>query len=179
MEGAARPGHSGAATAVVTKFNIFEPKHAYFGQKDAQQAVVVRQMVRDLAFNVDIVVCPTVREPDGLALSSRNQRLNPDERKAATVLYRALEAARAEWRAGRTEAEHLRATMRGVIEAEPLARLDRQRGPPRHAAQLDGPAIALLSMAVFVEACGTIDNLIVSDDAGSSLIAAPLAGPEG
>jgi len=167
LEGAARPGHFRGVTTVVAKlFNIFEPKHAYFGQKDAQQAVVVRQMVRDLAFNVDIVVCPTVREPDGLALSSRNQRLNPDERKAATVLYRALEAARAEWRAGRTEAEHLRATMRGVIEAEPLARLDYvSAAHPVTLRELDGPANhALLSMAVFVGSVRLIDNLIVGFD---------------
>lgn len=167
LEGAARPGHFRGVTTVVAKlFNVFEPKHAYFGQKDAQQAVVIQQMVRDLAFNLDIVVCPIVREPDGLALSSRNLRLNPDERQAARVLSRALEAARAEWQAGRTDAAHLRATMRGMIEAEPLARLEYvSAAHPVTLRELDGPAnYILLSMAVFVGNVRLIDNLVVGFD---------------
>ena len=108
---------SGASSAI-------QPQKAYFGQKDAQQTVVIRQMVRDLALNLDVVVCPIVREHDGLALSSRNMRLTPDQRIAALVLARALTTARDEWRAGRRDADHLRGTMVHLIQAEPLARID-------------------------------------------------------
>ncbi len=164
LEGAARPGHfRGVATVVAKLFNVFQPTRAYFGQKDAQQVVVIRQMVRDLAFDLEMVVCPTVREPDGLAMSSRNTRLNPHERQAAVVLYRALSQARAAWEAGQRDAGRLRRLMQQTIEAEPLARLEYVSVADLNTLQeIEGQAEhALLSMAVFVGATRLIDNMIV------------------
>jgi len=164
LEGAARPGHFRGVTTVVAKlFNVFQPTRAYFGQKDAQQAAVIRQMVRDLAFNLEIVVCPIVREPDGLAMSSRNLLLKPEERPAALVLKRALDAARAAWETGERDGERLRAIMRAIIAAEPLARLDYvSAADPVTLAEIDGEAsAALLSMAVFVGQVRLIDNTLL------------------
>lgn len=125
LEGAARPGHfRGVATVVCKLFNITTPHRAYFGQKDAQQTLVIRRMTIDLNIPVEIVVCPIVREPDGLAMSSRNVYLNPEERRAATVLFRALQAVQERFRAGERSGNALRAAMRAVIDAEPLARAD-------------------------------------------------------
>lgn len=164
LEGAARPGHFRGVTTVVAKlFNVVQPTRAYFGQKDAQQAAVIRQMVRDLAFNLEIVVCPIVREPDGLAMSSRNLLLKPEERPAALVLKRALDAARAAWESGERDGERLRAIMRAIIAAEPLARLDYvSAADPVTLAEIDGAAsAALLSMAVFVGQVRLIDNTLL------------------
>ena len=167
LEGAHRPGHfRGVATVVAKLFNVVQPTRAYFGQKDAQQVAVIRQMVRDLAFNLEIVVCPIVREPDGLAMSSRNTHLSPAERRAATVLYRALSAAVADWEAGQRDADHLRETMAQVLAAEPLARVDYvSAADPVTLAELSGQADhALLSMAVFVGETRLIDNMLVGEE---------------
>lgn len=119
LEGASRPGHfTGVATVVAKLFNIVQPERAYFGQKDGQQLVVIRQMVRDLDFPVEIVAVPTVREPDGLAMSSRSTYLSPDERSAATVLYRALMRAHELHTEGEQDAEVLRVAMSEVLAAE-------------------------------------------------------------
>ena len=125
LEGRSRPGHfRGVATVVLKLFEITQPDFAYFGRKDAQQIAVIQRMVRDLNLNVQIVVCPIVREADGLALSSRNAYLNREERRAATVLNRALQAARAELVAGTRDALEIQNRMRTVFTSEPLARLD-------------------------------------------------------
>jgi pantoate--beta-alanine ligase len=120
-------------------------------------------MVRDLAFNLEIVACPIVREPDGLAMSSRNLRLNPQERTAALVLSRALKTAEAEWQRGARDGDHLRATMTAVIAAEPLARIDYvSAADPITLQEIQGEASrALLSMAVFVGPVRLIDNLVL------------------
>ena len=126
LEGAVRPGHfRGVATVVSKLFNLIGPQRAYFGEKDGQQTVVVQKMARDLDTGVEVVVCPTVREDDGLAMSSRNIRLNREERRAATGLFLALDEARELWAAGERDAEKLRHAVRGALESEPLfARID-------------------------------------------------------
>lgn len=169
LEGAARPGHFRGVTTVVAKlFNVFQPTRAYFGQKDAQQVAVIRQMARDLAFPLEVVVCPIVREADGLAMSSRNALLGPDERRAATVLVRALRAAETEWARGQRAGEPLRAAMRAVLDAEPLARVDYvSAADPVTLREIDGvTGSVLLSMAVFIGSVRLIDNMILGSAAG-------------
>jgi pantoate--beta-alanine ligase len=164
LEGERRPGHfRGVATVVTKLFHAFEPQRAYFGQKDAQQAAVIRRLATDLNFPVEIVVCPTVREADGLAMSSRNSYLNPDERRAAAVLHRALQAARRDHEAGRRQAENLRQTMLGALAEEPLARVQYVSvADPDTLQELHGPAErALLSLAVFIGKTRLIDNIVV------------------
>lgn len=125
LEGAARPGHfAGVATVVAILFSLVGAERAYFGQKDAQQVMVIRRMALDLAIGTDVVACPTVREPDGLALSSRNVHLSPEERTAAAVLRRALLAARDRWAAGERSGDALRTAMADTLASEPLARPD-------------------------------------------------------
>ena len=125
LEGAARPGHfRGVATVLTVLFNTIRPDFAFFGQKDAQQTLVVKRLVKDLAFDTEIVVLPTVREESGLAMSSRNAYLNPEERRAATVLHRALAQAREVYNEGERNPKRLTETVRDIIEAEPRARLD-------------------------------------------------------
>ncbi len=121
LEGAVRPGHfRGVATVVTKLFNITRPDRAYFGQKDGQQTVVIRKFARELDTGIDVVVLPTVRESDGLAMSSRNVRLSPEQRKAATAVYRALSAVQEAWGQGTTDADTLRRIAKAVLEEEPL-----------------------------------------------------------
>lgn len=168
LEGAARPGHfRGVATVVCKLFNIVQPTKSYFGQKDAQQTVVVRQMVRDLNLPVEIVIVPTVREPDGLALSSRNVYLNAEQRAAAPVLYRALRTAAERYAAGERDAETLRAVMRSVLAGEPLARPDYVSvAHPLTLRELDriGADGALLSLAVRFDQVRLIDNWLLEGE---------------
>lgn len=125
LEGEARPGHfRGVATVVLKLFNAVSPTRAYFGRKDAQQLRVIRQMVRDLDLPIQIVPCDIVREPDGLAMSSRNVYLSPAQRAAAPVIKRSLDAAATAWAAGERDAEALRQATRNVIASEPLAQLE-------------------------------------------------------
>jgi pantoate--beta-alanine ligase len=125
LEGRSRPGHfRGVATVVLKLLEIVQPHYAYFGRKDAQQVRIISQMVRDLNLDTDVVVCPIIRESDGLALSSRNAYLKPDERKAASVLHRALIAARDELTTGVRDALQLQTVLRKVLQAEPLAAVD-------------------------------------------------------
>ncbi len=125
MEGASRPSHfAGVATVVAKLFALAGPCRAYFGEKDFQQLAVVRTMARDLSFPVEVVGCPTVREPDGLAMSSRNAYLTPEERAAAPVLHRALQAGADAVRAGERDPAVVRGLLAGMVDAEPLAELD-------------------------------------------------------
>jgi pantoate--beta-alanine ligase len=164
LEGAMRPGHfRGVATVVSKLFNCVQPQKAYFGQKDAQQAAVLRRMTRDLNFPVDVVICPIVRAEDGLALSSRNVYLNSDERQAATVLNRSLRAAGAAYDNGERNAGTLRRIMTDLISAEPLARLQYVSCADHDSLVelelLNGKA--LLSMAVYFGNTRLIDNLVL------------------
>lgn len=165
LEGASRPTHfRGVATVVAKLFNVFQPDRAYFGQKDAQQAVVIQRMVADLNFPLEVVICPIVRERDGLAKSSRNIYLSPAQRSAATVLNRALAAARRAWEGGERDGERLRQAMLRVLNTEPLAAVDYvSAADPTTLTEL-GTATAgvLLSMAVRVGRARLIDNLKLS-----------------
>ncbi len=165
LEGARRPGHfRGVATIVAKLFNLTRPHRAYFGQKDAQQCVVIRRLVADLNFDLEVVVCPTVREPHGLAMSSRNAYLTPEERARAAVLYRALQAAAAALAAGERDAETLRQVMAAVLAAEPLAQVDYVSVADPETldeltGELRGPALA--SLAVRIGRARLIDNLLL------------------
>ena len=171
LEGAARPGHfDGVATVVAILFDLVGAERAYFGQKDAQQVMVIGQMARDLAIGTEVVTCPTIREADGLALSSRNVHLSPDERAAAPVLRRALVAAREAWSAGERSGDALRARMREVLAGEPLA-------DPEYVSVADGLTLselatvggpALASLAVRFGTTRLIDNEILDPTGGTS-----------
>jgi len=164
LEGAARPGHFDGVTTVVSKlFHVIVPDRAYFGQKDAQQALVIRRMTRDLRFPIEIVVCPTVREPDGLALSSRNAYLSPTEREAALVLSRALARAQYLYSQGEHDGERLRAEMLAVLDREPLASVDYvSLADPESLDELDQARDrALVSLAVRIGRTRLIDNVVL------------------
>lgn len=165
LEGAVRPGHfTGVATVVLKLFNIVAPTRAYFGQKDAQQTVVIRRMVRDLDVPLEVVVAATVREPDGLAMSSRNTYLGREERTAALVLFRALSAAETAFRSGEHDGDALRARLTEVLAGEPLARVEYVSvADPETLAEVQGPAAegALALLAVRIGATRLIDNLVL------------------
>ena len=164
LEGARRPGHfRGVATVVAKLFNAFEPQRAYFGQKDAQQVAVIQRMTKDLDFPLEIVVCPTVREADGLAMSSRNAYLNPQERQAATALYQALTAAQRAFEAGERDSDALRGMIGEVLAGEPLAQtIYISAADPDTLRELSGRTDrALLSLAVLIGGTTLIDNIVV------------------
>jgi pantoate--beta-alanine ligase len=164
LEGERRPGHfRGVATVVLKLLNIVAPTRAYFGCKDAQQLAVIRKMALDLDVDVALVPCETVREPDGLALSSRNAYLSPKERAAAPVLYRALSAARQRYEAGERDGAALRLAMLQVLEAEPRATTDYVSvSDPLTMRELERvEAGALLSLAVRIGSTRLIDNVIL------------------
>jgi pantoate--beta-alanine ligase len=166
LEGKMRPGHFRGVTTVVAKlFNSVLPDKAYFGQKDAQQVVVIRRMVKDLNFPIDIVVCPIIREPDGLAMSSRNVYLDHEERQAAQVLFRSLSAATSAFQIGNNNADQLREIMTGTIMSEPLADLQYVScADPDTLEELSGSiSRALLSMAVVIGKTRLIDNFLIGD----------------
>ena len=173
LEGKSRPGHfRGVATVVLKLLETVQPHFAYFGRKDAQQVRIIEQMVRDLNLDVEVVVCPIVREPDGLALSSRNTYLGAEERKAATVLYRALEAARQEVAAGRRDSLELQRAMRKVLDSEPRASVnyaeiaDAESFEP--VVRVTRRSYALL--AVHIGRTRLIDNMLI-EPVGDELVA--------
>ena len=165
LEGEFRPGHfAGVATVVKKLFDAALPDKAYFGQKDAQQCAVVRQLVRDLNLPVEIVVCPIVREQDGLAMSSRNAYMNEEEREVALVLFRSLRRARELLEGGASSAAAIEAAMRAVLEAEPLAKID-------YAAVVDAATFqpiervekdAVCALAVWIGRARLLDNMTIS-----------------
>ena len=178
LEGRSRPGHfRGVATVVLKLFEIVQPQFAYFGRKDAQQVRILRQMATDLNLNAEIVVCPIVRELDGLALSSRNTYLSSEERRAATVLQRALSEARRELNAGTRDALQLQTALRKVLSNETLARVDYVEMVDAESFEPVSsigarPVYALL--AVFIGKTRLIDNLFIEPAAGQNAPASSL-----
>jgi len=162
--GRSRPGHFRGVTTIVAKlFNIVQPDFAVFGQKDAQQAIIIKRMVEDLNFPVEIVVAPIIREADGLAMSSRNKYLSPQQRKEATVLYRSLKLAEREFKRGNFDLEAIKAKMRHLIETESTGQIDyieavdaETLGKP-----VPGKRSVLLALAVFFHPARLIDNIIL------------------
>lgn len=164
LEGSMRPEHFRGVTTVVAKlFLAFQPQRAYFGQKDAQQALVIRRMARDLNFPLEVVVCPIVREADGLAMSSRNTYLNPEQRQAATVLSRSLQAVIKAFEDGQRDADALRQVVNTVLEGESLARVQYvSLADPETLQELEGSIEkGLVSMAVYVGQTRLIDNTLL------------------
>jgi len=167
LEGASRPGHfRGVATVVAKLFNLTEPTRAYFGQKDAQQALVIQKMVADLNMNLEIIVCPTIREEDGLAMSSRNVYLKPEERQTAKVIPRAIFLAQELWEAGERDAETIRRRMRQIIESAPGAEIDYVSiADPETLTELEKiGGKALVSLAMKIGSVRLIDNVTLGEN---------------
>jgi pantoate--beta-alanine ligase len=165
LEGASRPGHFRGVTTVVAKlFNVVQAQRAYFGQKDGQQLAVIRKMAADLNMGVEVVAVPTVREPDGLAMSSRNTYLSPEERRAASVLWRSLCRARELFDGGERRAEVIRGEMRAVLASEPLAGVEYVSvADAETLAELESvDRAALVSLAVRMGATRLIDNVTLA-----------------
>ena len=163
LEGEQRPDHFfGVATVVCKLLSIARPDRAYFGQKDAQQSLVIKRLNTDLNLGAEIVVCPTVRDPDGLALSSRNKYMGPPGRKAATVLFRSLKLAED---LGTADAHEIRSRMRNLIGDEPLATIDYVSVADAETLEelevVDRPA--LVSLAVYIGATRLIDNILINE----------------
>ena len=168
LEGRSRPGHfQGVATVVLKLFEIVQPRFAYFGRKDAQQCRIIQQMAADLNLDTEIVVSPIVREPDGLALSSRNAYLSPDDRRAATALNRSLEAVKTEIGAGQRDAAHLIAAARHLLDSEPGVKTD-------YVEIVDAESLepvtvlrnrSLVLIAAYVGKTRLIDNALIEPDA--------------
>ena len=164
LEGASRPTHfRGVATIVSKLFNIVRPQRAFFGQKDAQQALVIRRLIRDLNFDIELILGPTIREPDGLAMSSRNAYLTPEQRAAAPILRRSLDRVEALYAGGERDGENIRHAMRDILQAEPLALPDYIS-----VADLDSleelqliEGMALVSLAVRFGSTRLIDNTVL------------------
>ena len=166
LEGIYRPGHfRGVATIVAKLFNAVQPERAYFGQKDAQQAAVIQQMTRHLDYPIEIIICPIVREADGLAMSSRNTYLDPAQRKAALCLSRGLFAARDAYQAGERNADRLREIVWNELDQESLAETQYVScADPENLQELQGAVKdCLLSLAVFIGQTRLIDNLLLSE----------------
>jgi pantoate--beta-alanine ligase len=162
--GKSRPGHfRGVATVVLKLFNIVSPDLAFFGAKDAQQVLIIKRMAADLDLDVEVVTCPIVREPEGLALSSRNTYLSPDERRAALVLSRSLWQAESAIRTGERDTEKVIAGIRSMIEAEPLARIDYVEAvdPANLEPVVEIRGDVLIALAVFIGTTRLIDNIRV------------------
>ncbi len=176
LEGASRPGHfRGVATVVAILLNIVRPDFAFFGQKDAQQTLIVKRLVRDLAFDTEVVVLPTVREKSGLALSSRNAYLNEEEQQAASILYRALARAESAYAEGERNAARLAAVIRATIETEPRARIDyvsvTDADTMEKLDKLDDRPV-LVALAVHFGKTRLIDNIVLNRKAGKNGTAA-------
>jgi pantoate--beta-alanine ligase len=168
LEAKKRPGHFRGVTTVCSKlFNLVRPARAYFGQKDAQQALVIKRMTADLNMGIEIMVLPTIREPDGLAMSSRNVYLNPDERKAATILFRSLQIAENLWRHGERKACAILGGMAALLKTEPLARVDylSVADPSTLEEMTEISDAALVSLAVNIGRSRLIDNTVLGKHA--------------
>jgi pantoate--beta-alanine ligase len=167
LEGVSRPGHfRGVATVVAKLFNIVQPDNAYFGQKDAQQVLVIKKMVAELNMKVNIIAVPTVREPDGLAMSSRNSYLSPAERKASLVLWQSLDLAQQLFSAGERQADYIRQKMTQLIEKEPLAKINyisiANADSLAELFEINCPA--LISLAVWIGKTRLIDTILINQD---------------